>query len=73
VRKVLGPGKLHHDCPHNRAANVGSDCFVFKLQGRQVIPIQGVKLINGRYRLWAVWDQEAGAWQVVNYDYVVNQ
>jgi hypothetical protein len=69
VRKILGPGKLHHDCPKNRTAGVGSDCYVFQLQGRQVVPIGGVTLINARYRMWPLW--EDGAWEVANYDYVV--
>jgi hypothetical protein len=71
VRKILGPGKLHHDCPKNRAAGVGPDCFVFTLQGRQVVPVGGVTLINARYRMWPVWDEDSGSWEVANYDYVV--
>jgi hypothetical protein len=73
VNKVLGPGKLHHDCPKNQTAGVGVDCYVFRLQGRQVVPIVGVKLINGRYRVWVVWDEDENAWQVANYDYLVQQ
>jgi hypothetical protein len=67
IRKVRGPGKLRHDCPANPGLGLGTDCFVYRLSGRQEVPTQGVTLLDARYRLWV--DYEDGRWQAVTYDY----
>jgi hypothetical protein len=69
VRKVGGPGALRHDCPVNPVSGAGSDCFVYRLSGRQVVPTEGVVALEARYRLWVAY--EDGRWQVVSYDYDV--
>jgi hypothetical protein len=67
IRKVRGPGSLRHDCPENPAADAGADCFVYRLSGRQLVPIRGEVELEARHRLWVKY--EDGRWQVVNYDY----
>jgi hypothetical protein len=67
IRKVRGRGALLHDCPVSPVAEAGSDCFVYRLAGRQVVPTQVAVALNARFRLWVAY--EDGRWQVVNYDY----
>jgi hypothetical protein len=67
IRKVLGPGLLRHDCP----ANPSKDCFVYRLHGRQVVPTEGVVVLNALYRLWVEYMD--GRWQVVNFAYDLNR
>jgi hypothetical protein len=69
VRQVVGSGALRRDCPPNRVVGAGKECFVYRLRGKQVIPVAGVKRIDARFRLWATY--EDSAWQVINYDYQV--
>jgi hypothetical protein len=69
IRMVRGPGTLHHDCPPSPAVSAGKDCFVYRLRGRQVVPAEGVVVLNSRFRLWVNYVD--GHWQVVNYDYDV--
>ena len=70
IRKVRGTGVLRHDCPASPAVGTGTDCFVYRLEGRQVVPAGGVVMLNARYRLWVAY--EDGQWQVVTYDYDLN-
>jgi hypothetical protein len=65
VRKVVGHGTLRHDCPVSPSA--GKDCFVYHLQGQQVIPANGVVALNARLHLWV--DYVDGHWQLANYQY----
>ena len=67
IRTVRGQGTLRHDCPAAPTTSAGRDCFVYRLSGRQVVPIRGAVELEARYRLWV--DYEDGRWQVVNYDY----
>ncbi len=67
IRMIDGVGVLRHDCPVNAAVGAGSDCFLFRLSGRQVVPTQGVIPLKARYRLWV--DHVDERWQVVSYDY----
>jgi hypothetical protein len=67
MRTVLGPGELRSDCPPAPAVGAGKDCFVYRLSGRQVVPLAGVRKLSARYRLWVRY--EGGHWMVVNYDY----
>ena len=69
IRRVAGPGTLRHDCPVVPAADAGKDCFVYRLRGKQIVPIVGVVRLNADFRVWVSY--EDGAWQVVNYDYTV--
>lgn len=71
IRTVRSPGALRHDCPENPAVGASKDCFVYRVAGRQVIPVVGVRGIEARFRLWVAY--EDGAWQVVNYDYDVTK
>ena len=38
IRKVVGTGVLRHDCPPSPSVGAGKDCFVYQLEGRQVVP-----------------------------------
>jgi hypothetical protein len=67
IRKVGGPGVLRHDCPVTQTVDAGSNCFVYRLLGRQVAPIQGAVPLKARYRLWVGYVD--GNWQVESYDY----
>ncbi|MEK6275766.1 MAG: hypothetical protein AABM30_10555 [Actinomycetota bacterium] len=67
IRELRGPGVLRHDCPPSPAVDAGSDCFVYRLAGRQVVPIKGEVALKARYRLWVA--HEDGRWQVINYEY----
>ncbi len=67
IRKVRGPGALRHNCPVNPVVGAGKDCFVYGLQGSQVMPTEGVVALNARFRLWVSYT--SGHWQVVNYGY----
>jgi len=67
IRKVRGSGILRHDCPRSPTVNAGKDCFAYRLEGRQVLPIQGVVLLKANFRLWAEYVD--GSWQVINYEY----
>jgi hypothetical protein len=67
IRKVNGPGVLRHDCPASPAVGGGKDCFVYRLEGRQVVPAGGVVVLKARYRIWVGY--EDGQWQVLTYDY----
>jgi hypothetical protein len=67
VRRVRGSGALRHDCPENAVVDAGRDCFVYRLEGRQVVLVAGVRRIRARFRLWIA--AQDGGWQVVNYDY----
>ncbi len=67
IRKARGPGRLRHDCPANPSLGLGTDCFAYRLSGRQVAPTEGVVPLNARYRLWVAY--EDGHWQAVTYDY----
>ena len=67
IRKVRGRGALRHDCPVSPSVGAGKDCFVYRLEGRQVVPIQGVTVLKARYRLWVGYTD--GQWQVINFDY----
>ena len=67
MRTVQGPGKLRSDCPPAAAVGAGNECFVYRLSGRQVVPLAGVRKLSARYRLWLRY--EGGHWLVVNYDY----
>ena len=69
VRKVRLPGRLAHDCPPSPAVGAGKDCFVYRLFGQHVVPVQGTTSIDARYRLWL--DYVDGRWQAVNYSYDV--
>jgi hypothetical protein len=42
IRKVREPGALRHDCPVSPSVDADKDCFVYRLEGRRVVPIQGV-------------------------------
>jgi hypothetical protein len=67
IRKVREPGALRHDCPVSPSVDAGKDCFVYGLEGRRVVPIQGVTVLKARYRLWVGYAD--GQWQVINFDY----
>jgi hypothetical protein len=67
IRKVRVPGALRHDCPVSPSVDAGKDCFVYRLEGRQVVPAGGVVTLNARYRLWVA--NVDGGWQVINFDY----
>jgi hypothetical protein len=67
IRKVRGTGVLRHDCPVSPSVGAGHDCFVYRLEGRQLVPAGGVVALNARYRLWLGY--EDGNWQVLTYDY----
>ena len=67
IRKVRGPGVLRHDCPVSPTVGAGQDCFLYRLEGRQVVPIQGVRVLKANFRLWV--DYVDGSWQAVNYEY----
>ncbi len=67
VRRVDGKGVLRHDCPASAAVGAGSDCFAYRLSGRQDVPLQGQVELEARYRIWLGY--EDGRWQVVSYDY----
>jgi hypothetical protein len=67
IRTILGPGALRHDCPVSPAVGAGSDCFVYRLRGRQILPTEGVVTLNSRFRLWVGYVD--GRWQVISYDY----
>ena len=69
IRKVGGPGQLRHDCPTAPFVGAGSDCFVYELSGKQVVPLGGAHPIKARFRIWV--DREEDQWQVINYDYTV--
>jgi hypothetical protein len=71
VRQVVGPGALRRDCPPNRVVDAGKECFAYHLRGSQVVPVEGVKQIDARFRLWVAY--EDGSWQVINYDYQVQK
>jgi hypothetical protein len=67
IREVQGPGTLRHDCPVSPNVGAGKDCFVYRLRGRQVVPNEGIVVLNPRYRLWVKYVD--GLWQVVSFDY----
>lgn len=67
IDRVSKAGVLRHDCPPAPAVAAGSDCFVYVVSGRQVVPIGGTRKLSARFRLWP--DYEDGRWQVINYDY----
>ena len=67
MRAVSGNGALRHDCPANANVGAGKDCFVYIVSGKQVLPVQGVKTLRARFRLWV--SHQDGAWQVISYDY----
>lgn len=67
IQRAQGPGALRHDCPATPTVDAGSDCFVYRLLGRQIVPIQGAVPLKARYRLWVGY--EDGRWQVESYDY----
>jgi hypothetical protein len=67
IKRVVGTGALHRDCPPAPAVDAGEDCFVYRLSGRQTVPVGGVRTIRARFRLWPAYKD--GAWQVINYDY----
>jgi hypothetical protein len=70
VRNVRGSGELRHDCPENEVVDVaGRDCFVYRLEGRQVVLVAGVRRLRARFRLWL--EPQDGSWEVINYDYEV--
>jgi hypothetical protein len=70
VRKVRGVSQLRHDCPENQVVvEAGRDCFVYQLEGRQVILVAGVRRLRARFRLWL--EPQDGSWEVINYDYEV--
>ena len=47
----------------------GRDCFVYRLENRQVLLTAGVPRIRARFRLWVT--PQDGSWEVINYDYEV--
>ena len=51
----------------NINAGAGKDCFVYIISGKQVLPVQGVKTLRARFRLWV--SHQDGAWHVISYDY----
>jgi hypothetical protein len=69
IRKVRGPGALRHDCPPSAFVEGGSDCFVYWLTGRQIVPTRGPVALTARFRLRVA--HEGARWLVVNYDYDV--
>jgi hypothetical protein len=70
VRKVRGRGALRHDCPENEVVpEAGRDCFAYRLEGRQVVLVAGVRRLRARFRLWL--EPQDGSWEVINYDYEV--
>lgn len=70
IRKVRGSGALRHDCPENEVVEAaGRDCFVYRLEGRQVVLVAGVRRLRARFRLWL--EPVDGSWEVINYDYAV--
>ena len=66
ISKVVGTGVLRHDCPPSPSVDAGKDCFAFRLEGRQLVPL-GVVMLKARFRLWVAYVD--GVWQVINYDY----
>ena len=71
IRRVSGAGVLRHDCPPAESVGAGKDCFLVALSGRQVVPVEGVRKLSARLRLWPAY--EDGRWQVINYDYALNR
>jgi hypothetical protein len=70
VRNVRGTGALRHDCPENEVVEAaGRDCFVYRLEGRQVVPVAGIRRLRARFRLWVT--PQDGSWEIINYDYEV--
>ena len=67
IRQVVGHGALRHDCPVSPSVGAGKNCFVYRLRGRQVVPTQGVTLLNSRLHLWVAYVD--GHWQLANYQY----
>ena len=67
IRKVRGSGVLRHDCPVSPTVGAGKDCFLYRLEGRQVVPIQGVVVLKANLRLWVGYVD--GSWQVISYEY----
>jgi hypothetical protein len=69
VRRVRGPGLLRHDCPPNQVVvEAGKDCFVYRLEGRNMFTA-GFPRLRARLRLWV--RPQDGTWEVINYDYEV--
>jgi len=71
IKLVSKAGMLRRDCPPAEAVGAGKDCFLYVLSGRQVLPLEGVRKLSARLRLWPVYSD--GRWQVVNYDYALNR
>ena len=70
VRTVRGPGQLRHNCPANQVVvEAGRDCYVYRLEGRQLVLTAGVRRLRSRFRLWVA--SQDGSWEVINYDYEV--
>jgi hypothetical protein len=70
VRNVRGSSALRHDCPENAVVEAaGRDCFVYRLEGRQIVLVAGVRRLRARFRLWL--EPRDGSWEVINYDYEV--
>jgi hypothetical protein len=70
VRTVRGPGQLRHNCPPNQVVvEAGRDCYVYRLENRQVPLTAGVRRLRSRFRLWVAPQDDT--WQVINYDYEV--
>ena len=68
VRKVRGSGALRHDCPQNEVVEAaGRDCFVYRLEGRQVVLVAGIQPTPRP--LPALGRPQDGSWEVINYDY----
>jgi len=69
VKKVLGPGKIRHDCNLKPSVGAGHDCIDYRLRGTQFQPISGqVRTINGTLTLWLDWLGD-NRWRVLVYDY----
>ena len=51
------------------SSDAGKECFAYHLRGSQVVPVEDVRRIDARLRLWVAYDD--GRWQVINYDYNV--
>jgi hypothetical protein len=69
INKVDGPGQLRHDCPPAFSVGAGKDCFLYRLSGKQAVPLGGVHPIKAEFRMWV--DRTDGRWEVINYDYSV--
>ncbi len=70
VREVRGPGQLRHNCPPNQVVvEAGRDCYVYRLENRQVVLTAGVRRVRSRFRLWVTPQDDS--WEVINYDYEV--